>query len=332
MTNEANLLSYLHTVFPVIRLVRAIVAIFRQDNWSFVIIAINSIYTICIRIKTHLGMLVCLITSVSLIFVIEATYAPLIGASAAFVGVVLGYWVSLRGALDSPAALQIYGRFFQSLRAKSSKLFAVDEQIKSVPAEVLPDTIKTQIETALSQAVMYNRLCRLTAIKLKRFHRGNWSFILAAISVVSVYFWTGVMFSLIYYGMYLNDTSSFFVESGACYFDFMYFSMNAMFFSTTDAVSPTAAFTQSVYLLHRFLLLLIGAIFIAHLMTHRNRRYSDELTSTISLLDQQAKEMESHIVSEFGVGTIEEAVEGLREAKAGFMKFILWLTNEINTK
>jgi hypothetical protein len=112
----------------------------------------------------------------------------------------------------------------------------------------------------------------------------------------------------------------------------MYFSMSAMFFTSTDAVIPDSILTQTIYLGHRFLVLMIGAIFVAHLWTYRNSRYSDELASAINLLDRQAGEMELHIAKEFGVGTVEEAVAGLREAKAGLFKFILWLTNEIEAE
>jgi hypothetical protein len=71
------------------------------------------------------------------------------------------------------------------------------------------------------------------------------------------------------------------------------------------------------------------AILVTLFFSLRNQRYTEELNEVISGMETEGHEMERFIIDEYRLGSIEEAMAELQNAKASFAKFIYKISESL---
>jgi hypothetical protein len=314
--------------FPVTRLVFSVIFVLRKRSWALLFVIVNYLASIFSNMKAYFLQCAGVVAAICLIWLIDTPRSNLAGSLVALATAVFGLGISFRTALRSASLVGLFGRFFSGYRNVMAAQFQIDTSIKSRKKDARNADDRLKVNTSLDAAVFYNRVCLLVARRLRTFQNSSWHLLPAAISVLGTYLWIGGMFSLVYLGLFRFDAATFQVADGS-FFSFFYFSMSALFFGTATDVAPISSVSQSIYLLHRLLILFIGIIFVTEIVSFGNQRYSEALDATIDELERNAKDMEEHICVEFEIDGIGEAISALESEKSGLHGLIGIINRQI---
>ena len=148
------------------------------------------------------------------------------------------------------------------------------------------------------------------------------------LTIILLLFFTVISFALIYFGI-SRVNPSVFNAPNPIFFNFLYFSFNNLLFNSISEVSARLPLTQGVLMVQQLFSFFLGVIFVSIILSVRNQRYSEELTSVINSIEKEGAAMESFIKDEYKVNSIEAAMVELEKLKASFFKLIYQLTNYI---
>ena len=240
---------------------------------------------------------------------------------------VITYVFAFLRAFRPSAVFQTYKKIFPAVGRSS--FLAIDGSLRDLPVAVMTEKQLDQRMNTLQNVVLYNRVCLLVSKKLRDYQRSGANVASYILTVVGLFLLAVASFALINYALYRVDHSLFqFTYSKEGLSAFIYYSAGSMFYAANGLV-PVEPLSQMVQLLQFFFALLLIVVLITMVFALRNERYSIELEDVIVSVETAGRTAEGRLLSEFGLGSIESAIESLRSAKVGLIDFILYLTKNL---
>jgi short subunit fatty acids transporter len=96
--------------------------------------------------------------------------------------------------------------------------------------------------------------------------------------------------------------------------------------NATAEFAPTVPLSKTIYMLQTFLSFLLILILVTLVISHRAQKTSSELDEVIAAVEGQGRQMEMFVQNEFNMPSIQVAIDRLKEAKAGLVNIIYWLS------
>lgn len=243
--------------------------------------------------------------------------------------VIIAYVKSFLGALKPTVIFRIYSDFFKKVRKRAHTVFAVDDEFRNLPTEQLEPSQLTKWNESLQTSVLFNRLCLFASKKLRDYQRSPWQVIPSIFGLLYLIVFTVVSFSGINYALFKIDGESFRFTAEPSWFTFFYFSFNNLVLNTTAEVAPATILSQTTYMFQASLSFFLIIILATLIISHGTQKASSELDQVIEGIKSEAERMESFIQEEYRFANIDAAIERLREAQAGLIQIIYWLSKRV---
>jgi hypothetical protein len=260
-----------------------------------------------------------------LIVTVDSQYA-LFGASFLLLIIVaFAYYAAFRKAFKPSAVFETYTKIFPAVRTS----IKVDGSLRNLP---IGSMTAQQIElrtNSLQYVVLFNRACLIISKKLRNYQRSGVNVISYVFGLVFLLVVTIFAFGLINYAIFKIDPSLYqFTYSHPSLFAFIYYSAGSMFY-TANGLVPVATVSQAIQLVQFLCGVLLIVILVTVLVALRNEKYSQELENVISSVEREGYAAERVLRSEFNFDSIDAAIAALQQTKAGFVAFIIYLTNNL---
>lgn len=223
---------------------------------------------------------------------------------------------------------EIYIKFFSFVSdfAMNNPVYKIEEDTLNKSIDFMSEQEMEAWKSNVQQLVLYNRLFLFVSQKLKIYQEGGFNIVSSVIGLLVLVLYTSFTFSTINYGLFVINKSYYAVLGVPSFFTFFYYSFNVLLFNQIQELIPIAPISQAVSMLQSFFALFLVAILISLVFSIRSQRESDELKSTIEHLKIESKKLEDFIKNKYKLGSIEEAVEGLKKLKSTLIDWIFNLT------
>ncbi len=303
--------------------------IFKQRSWLLAFAILNTIASFFTNLKYGLIFSTIFLAGFS-IALFSRTYPLLVAVGVLLALVFIAYLKSFLNAFKPTVIFQIYSKFLKGVRKWGHASFVLDEEIKSIAIEQMKPKQLEKWNANLQSSVLFNRICLLTARRLRDYQKSDWRVIPSILGLLWLVVLTVVSFSGIYFSLYKLNGSLFAVSSEPTFFTFFYFSFNNLVFNATPEIIPVAMLSQTAYMLQASLIFFLVVIVTTFYISHRTQKSSSELDGVISTVEAEARSMESFIQDEYKIPTIEIAMERLKAVQTGLVQFIYWISKGIN--
>jgi len=299
--------------------------VWKQKNWLLAFAIVNAAISFFYSFKRDFIAGTLFLICTILIVTVDNQYA-LFGASFLLLIIVaFAYYAAFRKAFKPSAVFETYTKIFPAVWTS----IKVDGSLRNLP---IGSMTAQQIElrtNSLQNVVLFNRACLIISKKLRNYQRSGVNVISYVFGLVFLLIVTIFAFGLINYAIFKIDPSLYqFTYSHPSLFAFIYYSAGSMFY-TANGLVPVATVSQAIQLVQFLCGVLLIVIFVTVLVALRNEKYSQELENVISSVEREGYAAERVLRSEFNFDSIDAAIAALQQAKAGFVAFIIYLTNNL---
>lgn len=202
-----------------------------------------------------------------------------------------------------------------------------DDTILGISINLLNEKQASQRKNSLGLSVMYNKVC-LSLAKNLRSYQDSWIPVISGVvSIIWLLILTIVTFAIINLSIYKISAKLFSFSEAPSLFTFFYYSFKEFVFNTIPQLTPTSHVSQSFEMAENFSALFLSIIFVFLALTVKNERYSREVDSTISTLEEKGRAMEILIKERYNIQNVDEAVTELKRLEYGAIPVIIFLSS-----
>ncbi|HEX9750452.1 MAG TPA: hypothetical protein VGB22_04060 [candidate division Zixibacteria bacterium] len=239
------------------------------------------------------------------------------------------YYQRFRVIFKPSGLYQMHIKVFRELRTSASKSFALDESIKTLSVDRLDEEQIQKRVATLQTPVLFNRVCCFVAKKLRDYQNSGLNIMLYGMTILFMIILTTLSFSAINFAVFKINEGLFEFTYDPNYFTFIFYSFNNLLFNSIRDLGPIGMLSQAVSMIQSLFSFSLVAILVTLFFSLRNQRYTEELNEVISGMETEGHEMERFIIDEYRLGSIEEAMAELQNAKASFAKFIYKISESL---
>ncbi|HEY3295649.1 MAG TPA: hypothetical protein VGL38_09425 [bacterium] len=194
-----------------------------------------------------------------------------------------------------------------------------------IQTEAIDTCDKKKVEkwtSNLQMLVLLNRLCLLTAKRLREYHNSGIHIASHVTSAMVLIVMASLAFAAINLGLYKCEHQQFQMTSSGSLYSFFYYSFNGLLFRSIPEITPVGMLSQIVSMVESFLALFLVAIFASFFFAMKVQRSAEDLDRAISRIEADGQFMESFIADEYRLSSVEMAIEQLEKFKASMLKVI----------
>ncbi len=302
------------------------VLIFRSKSWNLAFAFANLIFSFFQSFKINFLLSAGFLISIAIV-VFNANPKLIWISIVLLLLIVLSiYTLSFISVFKPTQIFKIYMKIFSWVREKPKSIYAMDNSIKKLPVSSLDQTQLQKRITNLQTSVLFNRICLYSAKKLRNYQSSGINIISNTCKILFLVFFTVFSFTFINFGLFKIDEKYFGFSASPHLFTFFYYSFTNLFYASIQQMTPALPISQIFSMFEFFLSLFLIVIFVSLQISIRSQRTSDELNKAIKVIENEGGIMESFIRDEYGLGTIDDAIEELQKAKAGLLNFVFILS------
>lgn len=316
-------------LYPLVLLfIRLPYFIFKQQSWLLAFAVLNAVASFFKNLKYGLVFSTIFLVGFS-VALFSQTYFLYIAIIILVALVLVAYVKSFLSALKPTIIFQIYTKFFKGVRKWGNASFVLDDEIRTLAVEEMKPKQLDKWNANLQSSVLFNRVCLLTATRLREYQKSDWKMIPSILGLLWLIVFNVVSFSGIYFSLFKLANNLFVYSNEPTFFTFLYFSFNNLVLNSTPEFTPALMISQVAYMLQASLSFLLVVIIAAFYVSHRAQKASSELDEVIVAVEAEATSMESFIKDEYKIPTISIAMERLKTVQYGMIQFIFWLSKGI---
>lgn len=207
-------------------------------------------------------------------------------------------------------------------------LVLIDEKIKMSKSGRLTKEQSNIVLANVQTALLFHRSTYFWAYQLEKYRESKVKFILSGISYGWLFIELVFFLSFMNYGLYKINPEAFYIIN-ASFFSFINYSINSLFFSET---SQLLAVGNTPLLLRIFSgvvgFLVLGTFITSFFYKAKQMKEDKELAEAIKDIKNEGRKLGKQIKIEYSVSAFE-AIEKLREFKAGMLKWILAISSQL---
>jgi hypothetical protein len=94
-------------------------------------------------------------------------------------------------------------------------------------------------------------------------------------------------------------------------------------------LTPIKVMSESVAVAEKFMALFVALILVSTLLSHKNQRQSEELSSAIRDIESEGGVLEIFIQDQFHLATVDDAIREIEQVKGSLLKIIVWLSEAL---
>jgi hypothetical protein len=303
--------------------------IFKMRSWIFAFAFFNAVISFFKSIKYNFVTAAFFLVSLAIIFGFSNERLLWPAIAAVFVILSMIYIHRFILVFKPSSIFQMYIRIVSGIRKRGVSLFALDESIKTMPVTSLDQKQLEKWTSNLQTSVLFNRVCLFAAKKLRDYQNIGLNIVSYVLTILLLLGLTIFSFAAINLGLFKIKSTVFGYLTRPTFFTFFYYSFNNLLFNSIQEIVPTMAVSQIVSMIESFFALFLVVIFVSLLLSVRGERHLEELNEVIEGIEEQGREMESFIRDEYKISSIEDAMAELEKVKAGLIKFIYKITENI---
>lgn len=317
--------------YPIVLIWRLSVRIFKQKSWNFAFAIINSIISFFKSFKYNFIIISIFLISTFLIFLITNKIVLWLSILLIFLLMIVTYIRSTIFVLKPSGVFRIYQKISIWVRTnkQTNTIFLIDSEIKHLTITEFNDAQLNKWRSSLEYSVIANRIFLVIAKKLKQYENSSLNILSYIITLFLLLLYTICSFSFVNYGLFKIDPSSFTLSGSSSFFLFFYYSFFNLFYRPIAEIIPVSMISQLVVMAETICALFLIGILFTLFFTIKNQKHSGELDEAILGIEEQGQAMEALIKDEYQINSIDEAVEKLKDLKAGALGIIQWLTKHI---
>ncbi len=328
--NKDVLLFALYIVFyPVIVIFKIVFYTFKTSSWLFSIGIINFILSLFRSIKYKFIIFSFSIVLFALIFLSDNKII-LSCSIILLLAILLLVFVKRFYYVFRPSVLyQKHSKLVTKLLDWGRKTWAPAEDLASV---TITNMNTNQLQTwsnNLQYSVVANRFCYFFSSKLKKYQKSNTSVAFDIVNIFVLTLITVVFFSVINLSLYKINVNSFTTTVQPDFFMFFYYSITGLFGRGIIEIVPVTNISRIISVLEMIFTFSLFGILVSLFLSVKEKRDSEEIDTAIKLIKDQGSEMETFIKDKYKL-TINDAISELEKLKAGFIKFIFYLSRNID--
>jgi len=302
--------------------------IYKKRSWEMAFSFINTLISFFQDFKFNFISVSVFIISVAACLFSSNKYVLYVGCIGILAIIATSYIRRFSLVFQPSRVFVAYKKFFPGVRKVLASSFVLDQDIKGIPLELLTDNQKQTWISNLQISVLHNRLCLFIARKLSLYQKSKFNLLSYIFSLFRLMFATIIGFSGIFYALYKINPLNFSPSGAHSYFDFFYYSFTNLLHGSS-IINASLMASQTAYMLEVLFEVLLFTLLVSLFLSVRNEKYEEELAKVVSDLEVQGSDMEGFIKNEYSIESIAEALEVLRDAKAGLLGIILGITKTI---
>jgi hypothetical protein len=305
------------------------VLIFKSKNWTIALAFINTIISFFSSLKYN--FIVFAISAIGFCLLFNFNNAAVIypaGITLLIILIVI-YVHRFTTIFTSSSMYKIYMKVVNYLIKDNDKIAKVDDEIKALSLSEMNETQLQKWSSGLQIIVIINRGCYFLSSKLKEYQKSNLNILFYLLNLIILLFITVFFMSGLNYGLFKINQAAFIVTHTPNFFSFIYYSFNTIFLGTIPeiiAANSEAHVLRMIEITFSFFLITIFTVLIFNI---KSKKHINELEKISRELTVRADEIESRVQSEYKL-TISQAIVELDRLKSGLIKFIYFLSNNIN--
>jgi hypothetical protein len=125
-------------------------------------------------------------------------------------------------------------------------------------------------------------------------------------------FITVLSFAISNYGIFKMNSEAYSYTSAPTLFTFFYYSFNSLVFNFIAEITPSLPVSQSMLMIEYFFSILTITILLSLFFSVANEKYTNDLNRIILNMEEEGRLLESLIREEYGMNSIEEAVQEIK--------------------
>lgn len=302
--------------------------IYKRRSWQMAFVFISSIVSFFRDCRINFITTSVFLITFTLLLLLSEPITLYLGAIVLFGLLCFLYFQSFVRVFLPSRTFGFYRAFFPKMRGFLSSSYQLDAALRAIPRDSLSET---QLQTwvgNLQIPVLHNRLSLFVARRLRDFQKSRINIAFYLLGLVGLLIFTIFTFSAINFALYKTAPGLYAASGSLVWFDFFYYSFNTLF-QASSGIEPLSILTKSVQMIEMLFAFLLLTILLAQLVVIHNEKYATEMDGVVKDLEQESKEVEQLITSEFSLNSIQEAITILTQAKAGFLGLILGITKNL---
>ena len=319
-------------IFPIARVVSMSTRLFLMGGWPTAIAMANAAIGIFLSFKRKLIFFCLLVLGFFLTAYSQSSVVQ--GACFAIALAMFAYVVitSFRTSRHPSLVVSKYITFAQYLTSKGQgSFFLPPEEIRDIPFGSLDEHQKKAWVQKLEISIMFERSCLFLSQRVREYQESEWRILPTAASLLSVFLSSLLLFGVAHHSLYALSPDQYDMggDMGRV-FDFVYFSFGNIIFSTLSEIRAAGDLSQVLVMAQSTSVFLILAIVVSSYISLRDKKYVDKLSEVSAGFKAEAESMERHVQTAFGVPSIDDAIDNLRQAKSGVLDFILAVSRQLS--
>lgn len=330
--NYAVLLTLFIIFYPFVLLFYKIpFLIYKTKSWTIAIAFINTIISFFSGFKYN--FFVFSITTISFFFLFKFDNPIILYSTIVvlIVTIIVVYFNRFLTIFTPSSMHKIHLNVVNFIIKHTVVMTTIDDEIKNLQVTEMNSTQLQKWTNNLQTTVILNRGCYFLSSRLQEYQKSNLNIIFYLLNLFTLLFLTIFFFSGMNYGLYKINHLSFSGSQTGSFFSFVYYSFNTIFFSSIPEIIPTTNYAHILKMLEIIFSFLLISIFTVLILNIKSKKHTDELEKIIQELTIQGQQVESRIKSEYRL-SISDAIVEVERLKGGLIKFIYFLSENLNQK
>jgi hypothetical protein len=303
--------------------------VIKSKNWIAGFFIVNGIIGFLGNFQRNLTILTILCTAALVISVSSNWIVLLMTATIMLALVIYIYALRIISVFRQDKTFSVYKTVFSFTTKHVMSTYAMEGGTSGLPIAQLSELQLQNRRSKLEPTLVVNRACLFVASKLKNYQSSKVSIIGEVFSIIFLVIWTVVCFSFINLAIYKLDQSQFQLVGKQRLFTFFYYGFNNFVFSSTMELTPIKVMSESVAVAEKFMALFVALILVSTLLSHKNQRQSEELSSAIRDIESEGGVLEIFIQDQFHLATVDDAIREIEQVKGSLLKIIVWLSEAL---
>jgi hypothetical protein len=286
--------------------------IFRRPNWLLAVAIFNSVMPFFLKIKRNCIIFSCYLISFIIILIIQKTDLLWIPILVILTTLFLFYVNRFILVFKPSIIFRIYSLVLDEIsKARISEL-TLNENIRSIPISGFDQEQLGKWTRNLKISIITNRFLLFFSKKLRDYQSSMFYIISYIFSSLITIFITILSFAISNYGIFKMNSEAFSYTSAPTLFTFFYYSFNSLVFNFITEVTPSLPISQSMLMIEYSFSILIITILLSLFFSVGNEKYTNDLNKIILNIEEEGRLLESLIREEYGMNSIEEAVQEIK--------------------
>lgn len=308
-------------------------AIYRVGSWNLAIAYINSIFSFFRSLKFNFIVYsILIIASVVILASVNQFYLISISVVGVF-GVITTLFITRFIMVFRPSIVYtIHSRIVSTSLSFLGNHFSIKEDLRDLPLKMMSEVQKGQWASNLQTLILASKVCYFLSLKFQEYQKSKYTLVFNGLSLVWLFLMTVFTFSLIHFGIYQVDPTSFQISSiTPSLFAFFYYSFNIIHFSSVPEILVNGDLPRAVAIAEQVYALLLGVILLTLFSSIKNEKEITEINETVLKIKKQGDELSAKIEKDYKL-SIDDAIVELEKLKSSMVTIIYYITNVISSK